>query len=325
MRAFISHDTALSYWRVHFPLDSELGRPARISWSQEYAYRKEDVLACVPEWYREEGKPVDLLVFDPALRRQSKQVISRLWGTKAPTGAFYRDGDIFVSAPEFVFLQMASRLTLVQLIALGCELCGTYVLLPKGRTHPGAIDENPRRVAPLTNIDRIQAFLDKAADAKGRTLARRALQYVAEGSRSPMETMTYLLLCLPPKLGGYGFPRPVINAHIALDEEARAIAHRSYCEGDICWETGRLNIEYHGEVHVGAQQMKGDVGRTLGIEHMGFRVITVTSSQVLDITSFEVVAKEAAKHLGKRLYSNVLSGTAARQTLHDELEDWMFR
>ena len=43
--------------------------------------------------------------------------------------------------------------------------------------------------------------------------------------------------------------------------------------------------------------MKSDVGRELGIEHMGWRVITVTSSQVLDLARFEVVAKEAAARL----------------------------
>lgn len=325
MRAFISHETALAYWREHFPLDSELGRPARVSKSQAYAYRKEDVLACVPEWYIIEGQPVDVLVFDASLRRKSKQVESRLWGTVVPSGAFYRDGDIYVSSPEFVFLQMASRITLVQLVALGCELCGTYVLLPKDRTHPGAIDDYPKRRDPLTSVKRLQAFVEKAVDGKGRTQALRALRYVAEASRSPMETMTYMLLCLPPMIGGYGLPKPIINAHIDLDDEGKAIARRSYCEGDICWQKEKLNIEYHGEVHVGAQNMKRDVGRTLGIEHMGYRVITVTSMQVFDMVQFEVVAVEAAKHLKKRLYPQALGNTLARSTLHEELEAWMFK
>lgn len=69
--------------------------------------------------------------------------------------------------------------------------------------------------------------------------------------------------------------------------------------------------------------MKSDVGRELGIEHMGWRVITVTSSQVLDLARFEVVAKEAAARLKKRLYPRFLGATVERMALRDELGQWM--
>ena len=86
---------------------------------------------------------------------------------------------------------------------------------------------------------------------------------------------------------------------------------------------GELDIEYHGEVHVGKSQMKSDVGRALGIEHMDWKVITVTSPQVLDIDQFEVVAKEAAKRFGRRLHPRIMGRTPARQIAHDDLSDWM--
>jgi hypothetical protein len=140
-----------------------------------------------------------------------------------------------------------------------------------------------------------------------------------------METMTYLLLCLPPLLGGYGLPKPVINEYIELDEQGRIVARRGHCEGDLCWKDQRLNVEYHGDVHVGMQHMKDDVGRTLGIEHMEIRVITLTSQQVFDTVQFEVVAKEVAKALGKRLYPRVLGDTPSRRALRADLEEWMFR
>ena len=324
MKAFTSHDTALAYWREHFPLDSELGRFARISKAEKYAYTKADVLECVPETFRVPDKPVDILLFDAGDRRWSKQISCCVWSTVVPGEAFYRVGDMYVSSPAFVFLQMASRLTLRQLIALGCELCGTYVLLPKGNTHPSAIDEHPKRIVPLTNIPAMQAFIEKATRARGREKALRALRYIVEGSRSPMETMTYMLLCLPPKLGGYGIPRLELNAEIPLDEEGKAIAQRRTCYGDLCWPDAKLDVEYHGEVHVGAAQMKSDVGRELGIEHMGWRVMTITSPQVFDAERFEVVAKEIAVRLKKRLDTQTMGMTQERAALRDELEAWMF-
>lgn len=323
MKAFLSHDTALAYWRHHFPLDSELGRPASISKAEACAYRKADVFECVPETFRISDKPVDVLLFDVGDRRWSKHISCCVWSTVVPSGAFYRNGDMCVSSPEFVFLQMASKLSLRQLVALGCELCGTYVLTPKGDAHPMAVDECPTRIAPLTNIKKMGKFVEKAVKARGRAKALRALQYVIEGSRSPMETMTYMLLCLPPKLGGYGIPKPTMNLEIKLDDEGKAIAQRRKCLGDLCWLDDRLDVEYHGEVHVGAEQMKSDVGRELAIEHMGWRVITVTSPQVLDSSRFEVVAKEVASHLKKRLYPRVMGDTQERLALREELEQWI--
>lgn len=323
MKTFLSHETALAYWRYHFPLDSELGAPAHVSGTEDCASCKTDVVGSVPEEFAIENAPIDVLVFDSRRRRRSKSVACHIWQTNLPSNAFYRTRGVYVSSPEFVFLQMAETLPLEQLIALGCELCGQYVLLPKGVKHPGSLDEMPKRLSPLTSVERIAAFLNDVGKANGKAKAKRSLRYTVNGSRSPMETMTYMLLCLPVMLGGYGLPKPELNATIPLDDEARAIAKRRHCEGDLCWVDPKLDIEYHGEVHVGAAQMKSDVGRELGIEHMGWRVITVTSSQVLDADQFEIVAKEAAERIRKRIRSYALEATRQRSNLRYELERWM--
>lgn len=324
MKTFLSHETALAYWRVHFPLDSDLGNAARVSRAEECASRKADVIGSIPEEFAIPGAPIDVLVFSEALRRRSGGVACHAWQTDLPDNAFYRARGVYVSSPEFVFLQMASVLSLERLIALGCELCGRYVMLPKGVEHPSSLDSMPKRLTPLTSVSRIAGLLGNVDKVNGKAKAQRALKYVVDDSRSPMETMVYMLLCLPVMLGGYGLPKPEMNAKIPLDDEARIIARRRYCEGDLCWLSAKLDIEYHGEVHVGAAQMKSDVGRELGIEHMGWRVITVASPQVLDASQFETVAKEAAARLGKRLRASVFEATAQRNNLRYELEQWMF-
>ena len=324
MKALVSHDTALAYWRQHFPLDSELGRTARVSKVEKCASCKDEVLDAVPETFRIEGRPVDVLVFDASARRHSSQVTCHFWGGDLPKGSFYRVSGMVVSSPEFVFLQMARKLTVVQLVALGCELCGTYICLPRDAKHPGAIDEFPTRISPLTTTAKLKAFVDSAKNAKGAKNAQRALRFVVDGSRSPMETRVYLQLCLSPMLGGYGLPKPLMNARIELGDEARMLSRKGHCEGDLCWPAAKLDIEYHGEVHVGASEMKSDVGRTLAIEHEEWKVITLTSPQVLDIGQFEVVAKQVSTKLGKRLMSRVLGMTPSRCGLHDELDAWMF-
>ena len=326
MKTYLSHYSALGYWREHFPLDSELGPRARVTGTEKCASCKDDVIGSIPEEFIESGHPVDVLVFNEEERRRSKSVKCHAWKIALPAGSFCRARGEFVSSPEFTFLQMASELSIEQLVALGCELCGSYVLLPKHVVHPGSLDEMPKRVSPLTNTARIAEFLEGVGKANGKAKAKRALQYVIDGSRSPMETMVYMLLCLPIKLGGYGLPKPEMNASIELDEEARAIAQRRHCEGDLCWPDARppFDIEYHGEVHVGSEQMKSDVGRELGIEHMGWRVMTVTSPQVFDEGRFEVVAVDAAAAIGKRLRPVAFEATLERARLRHELHTWMF-
>lgn len=322
-KTFLSHNTALAYWRYHFPLDSELGLPAHVSDAEECASSKADVLGSIPEEFVIPDHPVDVMVFNDAYRRRSNNVECHAWQTFLPNNAFYRVRGVYVSSPEFVFLQMALTLPIEQLIALGCELCGQYVMLPEGFKHPGSLDEMPKRLCPLTSTSNISTFLEAVGKVKGKAKAKRALKYVVDGSRSPMETMVYMLLCLPVLLGGYGLPKPEMNATIQLDDEARAIAHRSYCLGDLCWPDYKLDVEYHGKVHVGAMQMKSDIGRELGIEHMGWQVVTITSPQVLDPGQFETVVKEVAAKMRKRLRASVFQATAQRNTLRQLLEQWM--
>ena len=183
MKAFISHDTALEYWRAHFPLDSDLGSPARASSAQECATKKADVLGCVPETLIVPGKPVEVLVFDGSSCFVTKTVKRHLWSSAVPKKAFYRVGLMMVSSPEFVFLQMAQKLSVAQLVALGCELCGYYVLNRNDVGFQASPDACPTRVTPLTNLDKLHAFVESASGAQGRQKAARALKYVIEGSR----------------------------------------------------------------------------------------------------------------------------------------------
>lgn len=326
MNTYLSHHTALGYWREHFPLDSELGVPARVEGAEKCAARKSDVVGSVPEEFVDPQSPIDVLIFDERERRRSKDVRCHTWKTPLPANSFFGVRGMYVSSPEFTFLQLANELTVAQLIALGCELCGTYVLLPRGVTHPGALDELPKRLSPLTSRDKLKEFVECLGKANGKTKAKRALKYVVDGSRSPMETMVYMLLCLPPMLGGYGLSKPVMNAEIALDDEARAMALRRTCYGDLCWPDAQppLDIEYHGEVHVGGNQMKSDVGRELAIEHMGWRVITITSPQVFDAARFGTFVRDVASAVRKRLASPTLNNELARDELRHELNQWMF-
>lgn len=325
MKAFISHFTALRYWRDYFPYSSFLGAPAQASMVEECAYRKGDLVECLPDALIVPERPIDVLIFHQNNRSSARGIDYHLWRTPLPGDAFYQDGRFYVSSPEFTFLQLASSLSIAQLIALGCELCGTYVLQPGSPSNiasPYSPERYPKRPEPLTTAEKLSACVESAQGARGRARARRALRYVVEASRSVMETETALKLCLPPMLGGYGIPFPTMNETIDLDAESRAIVGSRWCEGDLCWKKSKLDVEYYGDVHAESAQMRHDAGRVLGIEHMGWKVIVLTYSQVSSIDRFEVVAHDVANRIGHRLRKANLGQTFARTELFTELETW---
>lgn len=323
MRAMLSHSSALRFWRNHFPADGELGDPCTINGAEAYAFAKRDVENCIPEAFWLEGEPLDILALDAHQRSKSRSVKYHVWSSDIPEGSFYRSGNMLVSSPEFVFLQMAGTLTVVQLAALGCELCGLFILQPRSERLLAIPNDAPTRRFPLTSAEKLRQYLDLSAGARHLGKAKRALRYVVDNSRSPMECVTALQLYLPPKLGGYGIPKPTMNPIIHLDDIARKIAGKRWCEGDACWIEHKLDLEYNGAVHAGTAQMRSDTGRIIALQHMGWTVIAVTSAQVLDIEQFEAVVDQIAKPLKHRIRSNTRGATLARLRLHEDLSDWL--
>ena len=105
MKTYLSHYTALAYWREHFPLDSELGQPVRVTGTESCSSRRSDVKGSIPEEFISEGRPVDVLVFSEGERRRSKDVTCHVWKTALPENSFYRARGEFVSSPEFTSLR----------------------------------------------------------------------------------------------------------------------------------------------------------------------------------------------------------------------------
>ena len=94
-----------------------------------------------------------VLIADACVRTETEGVVTHTWGSPFPDTAFAEAGEGFLmSAPEFCFLQMAGCLSLVQLIQLGFELCGTYALVGSA---PAV-----RRAAPLTTKAKLNSIFE---------------------------------------------------------------------------------------------------------------------------------------------------------------------
>ena len=240
-------------------------------------------------------EPLHVLVSAGTNRGRAKSVLPMAWNGPLPKDAFLEvQKDAYVSSPEFTFLQMARVLDLVSLVELGMEFCGTY---RREAVSGQTIYDQPT----LTTPRKLAQFLDAAGQAHGVKAARQALKYVVPDSASPLETIVYLLLCLPRRLGGYAFPTPKLNAAIKLGKWGRRHTLRRSSVPDLYWQDAKIDLECHGKVHELEKTRTEDSMRRKALERMGVEVIELTYDEVKDQKLFSATVRRLANRLGIRL------------------------
>ena len=183
MAIFIGHRTALAYWRTH---DRNWAQPISRAAPQEnnspyYAQMDTGIL-----WkFGIDKKPVSILVSCKANMRKSQNLSPRIWSGKHPSRSFYKiTQDLYISTPEATFLQLGKELSLIQLITVGYELCGSYGLSVQSSS--GFLRREPR-----SNPQLIERYLEKCEGIHGVKAAKRASSYLLKGSASPSGKLAF--------------------------------------------------------------------------------------------------------------------------------------
>jgi hypothetical protein len=323
MKYFISHQSALEFWRNARirASQSKAVLPHKVVSSKHLPTKPDDTVHLSKGFWEKIGQPRNLslplhiLVANANARNASLSLKSHVWSRPLPQGSFLDVGNagsvdnvgsaasgadsvggcLAVSSPEFCFLQMASVLTLEDLIKLGFEFCGTY-----SETLDGSSCVQCEK--PLTSVARIKAYLAKVGGSQGSLKALRALKHVLDGSASPMETNLTLLLCLPNLLGGYGLPKPLLNHRIDITPRAKKTTSGRYYRCDLYWPVQKLAIEYDSDLfHTGPQRIADDSRRRNDLAALGIMVITVTRRHMNSSEQFGQVAQFIARQTKKRL------------------------
>ena len=254
--------------------------------------------------------PVSLLVGSRGARRILGGAVCRVWEGALPERAFLKAGrsrDLFVSTPEFAYIQMAFGCTSIRLIVRGFEACGAYWTTQRDMRGFSARE-------PLTTPEAIGRMLSSTGAARASRKVRRALQHVCPGAASPMESALVMLLCLPCSMGGYGFSHPSLNYRVAVPLKYGDRIPQGYFLCDLYWDEARLDVEYDSTMfHAGSSRelVRNSIRRD-GLALLGVSVVTVTAGQVYDVDEFDRVARLIAKKLGHRVRT-------------DHVSDWEWR
>ena len=209
-----------------------------------------------------------------------------------PPSAYLRISDnVYVCAPWFCLAQLARTCSKAQLILRITDLCGIYAIHPE----TGAL---PRRSHKIATVEVLRTQLLAHREIQGAKAVLDALPYAAQDSRSPRESVTTLMLCLPYRYGGFGLPRPKLNEDIVPKSRA-ALMGQDWFEGDLCWPNAKIIIEYAGrEYH---QDNERDNRRRNDLEVLGWQVFFVFDSTLRNEQEFEKLARKIAIKLGHRV------------------------
>jgi hypothetical protein len=288
-RIILSHNSALAALRALPPQTGRLTRveePLRLAEVRTSA----KTLAAFHSEALGIGSPLHILSATSAARPRGAGVTSHRLGLyEIPAGLLWRlEPNVYVCGPELTFIQMAMQLGPVGRSVLGHELCGAYSQF--ARMISGFYDR-----PPLTTLADIRRVADLMGGVRGVGIARKALRWVREGSRSPMETVVSNMLFLPSSEGGYGFAAPTLNHRVTLDDAASAITGTSCCYVDMSWPELRLGIEYDSSAwHADAEK---DRRRREALAHMDWSIYSIQLDDVRGFVSLDRMVRLFAERV----------------------------
>ena len=236
---------------------------------------------------RKHTKEKHYVVFSKRHRYEKRGETVHLCSQKLPQGALRPYQKHPAVGPEFAFLQVAYDLSFHRLVLLGLLMCCT----PQGRKY----------YQPVTTPDKLKTFVLSMERHRGRRRALRALQYVEGYSRSPMEILTYMLLCLPNHRGGAGFRGATFDYRIDLSPEDQAYLNKEHVFADLAYPEHKVLLEYNGADHEKPAKRVDDAKRAEVLEAMGYRVITVVADDLYKPYLLFELIKTLAEALGKPL------------------------
>ena len=285
----LTHQSALTYWKSQYRLDarSEVAYAKRVIKIAPKLNQLKVVLSC------DIKNPLHVLVADKNLRRCNNVCVSHVWKHPLPKGSVVDSGrGFYVISPELCFVVMARYLSFAELVEFGFYLCGSYV----------GIGEKIYSCRPLTTKNQIKDCIEKNRKVAGAGKAEDALKYVLENSASPMETKLAMLLCLPPKRGGYGFVAPTLNYQIDKQANKWGTTFANYYKCDLTWPEARVALEYDSNLyHTGADHLASDSIRRTELINLGYTVISVASPQVTTTMGTKNLANALAKQMNRRM------------------------
>lgn len=216
-------------------------------------------------WERAFGRtpelPLHVQVPADARRVRSRGLVTHP-ARPLPAGSVFEIADgLLCPTSAALCLQMAPRLTRLELLVLMQELMGTYAVRPdvaRGMTS---------RATPLLAPEELGGLMASCPGIRGSEKVSWAMKCAVPGAASPRESKLAVRLSLAPALGGYGLDVLALNGEVAVATMA------SMSDGtrrpDVLLFNRKLGeegplvaLEYDGSDHLDGDRHAQDVRRS---------------------------------------------------------------
>lgn len=232
--------------------------------------------------------PYHLLVPSKNLRYAREDVIFHT-RERLPLNTLLRShGGPLITGPELTFCDLAAsgEYDVIDLIEIGYELCGTYLI----RDCWDGYIANSIRATTREKIERVIADL---AQQRGAARARSAIEHVENGSNSPMETVLAMLLSLPKSLGGQNLGPIRLNHPVATAQGVKYI--------DVAFPAAKLGLEYKGREAHSLEESSRDDRRQNTLSGAGWSILSVRYEDLIRENLYANLLHEITRLLGVRV------------------------
>ena len=321
MEAILSDITALAYWRADSvalsnPSTRNTALPERRGVVAPAAPTVSGVDDLRTWGLIEDGSEIHLLVTERSQRRHIDGVKFTVLSGPVPKGSFLRiKGRVYAACPELVFVQLAARLSTVELLEIGYELCGTYRM----------VDGVPVYwQAPLTSVSKLRSYAQRAKGVRGRAKAEQATRWLADNAASPAETALAIMFKLPLRLGGCALPDFQLNRELALNAAAAHIFGRDHMRPDFFFLRGKHPSEYDSALyHDAREQAEFDERRRNAYNAMGMGVTVFRPRHLVNLGLFDDMVAGIRRNTGARLQTPPANyGETHRELFYDVFRYW---
>lgn len=316
-KCVLSHLSALRWLLRHPNPRQKLPHTSRANLQQ--ARFPSDVISRRLRWLHDlEDTQLEFLICE-SCGRKTKIARTRLCNSKLPAGSLIPidsridDVSLYVTSPELTFVQLCYGADILQAIYYGCALCSDYRLDPVAR---GGVALRGHADPRLTSVSRLSSFVESAKGVPGASLARRALPYIHEHSRSPREAGLAMLFGLPVKYGGMALGSITLNTRIDVyegkDAFGRSRTAARYPDILITARPGREDrrdaaVDYDSDSeHSGHEKKSLDVRRRNALATVeNLAHYTLTTQDANDFRYLMLTGERIRRQLGVRAWPSI--------------------
>ncbi len=299
MDIIISHSAALEVARQPYYLRHlatlercPLGVPERMPSPTEVA----EARRLCPQLTRIDGS-IGVLVSNHAAHHRSAFARTHIRGQElAPGSLIQLAHGVRCASPALFALQLASKLTHLELAMLLSELLGLYAI---SNTDELGLAQRSR---PILSTAGLTSLIAGSHGTRGAAKLRDALSAAPVLAASPMEAKLYLRATTPPSEGGYGFSTVTLNDPVKVAELSREAATLRTRKPDLLFinDSGarrrRVCLDYMGSQH--EPNVRADTARRNELLAAGFIPYEIYKEHYDDLAYMDGLMAQIRNDLG---------------------------